>query len=99
MSMKKEKNDLVLSRVDELLSQGKMLETKAMFSTVGTSEYLDIQTWLNQSVLVIHSFLPSTHPFRRQSSAYMSGGGLLGVQGMRALLESLRIEISRGTFG
>lgn len=95
----KEKNEKILSRIEELLTDGHKFEQSVIFLQVGSPEFLEVQTWLNRAVLVIHSFLPTSHPFRRQSAAYMSGGGQLGVQGMMALLLSLKVEIGHGTFG
>lgn len=88
----------VHDRVVDLLREGKKLEYTSMYAMIGTEEYMVVQTWLNRAVLVIYEALSASHPFRQQSAAYMSGGGQLGVQGMLALLDSLRAEIEAGTF-
>lgn len=89
----------VLGRVEALAKQGAELANgQSILDMVGSEGHLAAQTWLGQAVLVINAALPSPHPFRKQAAAYLYGGGLLGVQGMLSLLNSLALEIKAGTF-
>ena len=94
----KNKNQ-VLSRVEMLIKEGESFDlSEFVLDPAHNGQNLAVQTWLGQAVLVINVALPSAHPFRKQAAAYFAGGGMIGVDGMLALLRGLAREIKAGTF-
>lgn len=91
--------DQILIRINKLIEQGEKFSAGDFLLDFPNGERsVAAQTWLGQSVIVINVALPASHPFRKQAAAYFAGGGLLGVQGMLALLKGLALEIEAGTF-